>query len=180
MLAIGSMIATGCSSSSDDSSTADQGETHAPASAESCAYDETVGGVTAVADVEATPELTVAKDAEVPTELEITDLCVGDGAEATAADTVTVDYVGVGYKTREVFDSSYERGEPARFPLGQVIPGWTQGVSGMKPGGVRLLLIPADQAYGEQGSPPAIEPNEALAFIVELHEEQVPDPNQVP
>ena len=91
-----------------------------------------------------------------------------------AADTVTVDYVGVGYKSQKVFDSSYERGAPATFPLTGVIPGWTEGVAGMKPGGARLLLVPSELAYGEEGRPPAISPNEALAFIVEMDSIGVP------
>jgi peptidylprolyl isomerase len=133
-----------------------------------CHFDHTDQGVTATQQAGQDPVLTIDKGAKVPTELQAIDLCPGDGVAAASADTVTVNYVGVGYQTRKVFDSSYDSGSPATFPLSGVIPGWTQGVAGMKPGGVRLLLIPANMAYGSQGRPPVIQPNEALAFIVEL------------
>ncbi len=163
-LAVGALIVSGCSSDSDEA------DAPTPAAAEACAFDESVDGVTAIAAGDETPQLIVAEDAEVPTELQVTDLCTGEGNEVTTSDTVTVNYVGVGYKSQQEFDSSYARGEPATFSLSQVIPGWTQGVAGMKPGGARLLRIPADLAYGAQGSPPSIQPDEALAFIVELEE----------
>lgn len=161
-LAIGALIVTGCAT---DTKTAED-QTSAPA--ESCAFDESVDGVTAVATGGQTPELAVPKGATPPKTLQIIDLCAGEGEEAQADSTVTVDYVGVGYNSGEIFDSSYAKGAPLTFNLGEVIPGWTQGVTGMKPGGARLLLIPADLAYGERGAPPSIEPNEALAFVVEL------------
>jgi peptidylprolyl isomerase len=83
---------------------------------------------------------------------------------------VTVSYVGVAHSTGEEFDASWNRGEPFRFRLGsgQVIPGWDQGVAGMKVGGRRMLVIPPDLAYGEQGSPPVIAPGETLVFVVDL------------
>jgi peptidylprolyl isomerase len=94
----------------------------------------------------------------------------GDGAEARAGDTVEVEYVGVSYSNGKEFDSSWERPEPFTYQLGagQVIPGWDQGIAGMKVGGRRELVIPPDLAYGEQGSPPAIKPNETLVFVVDL------------
>jgi peptidylprolyl isomerase len=147
---------------------ADGGDATASPQAQNCDYDVTVAGVTAVRSGDTAPELTVAKGAKEPKKLVVKDLCTGSGDAATPADVVTVDYVGVGYKSREEFDSSFQRGQPAEFPLGGVIPGWTEGVSGMQPGGARLLLIPAAQAYGETGAPPAIAPDEPLAFIVEL------------
>lgn len=109
---------------------------------------------------------------EPPTELVTTDLVVGKGPAAKAGDTVTVQYVGVSYSTGEEFDASWERDEPFSFPLGegQVIPGWDQGVAGMKAGGRRELIIPPDLGYGPQGSPPAIAPNETLIFVVDLVE----------
>lgn len=107
-----------------------------------------------------------------PTELEITDEVVGDGAEATAGKTVFVDYVGVGFNSGKEFDASYNRGEPLSFRLGvgQVIKGWDDGVQGMKVGGRRKLVIPADQAYGSRGVPGVIGPNEALIFVCELRD----------
>ena len=79
---------------------------------------------------------------EVPTDLVITDLTVGDGAEATAGSTVSVHYVGVAHSSCEEFDASYNRGQPLQFRLGvgQVISGWDQGVEGMRVGGRRQLV----------------------------------------
>ncbi len=103
-------------------------------------------------------------------ELEETDLVEGTGAEAKAGDEVTVQYVGVNYKTGKEFDASWDRGEPFTFTLGSssVIPGWEQGVEGMKEGGRRQLVIPPELGYGEAGAPPAIPPNETLVFVVDL------------
>lgn len=105
-----------------------------------------------------------------PKELEETDLIEGEGAEAKAGDEVTVQYVGVNYKTGKEFDASWDRGEPFTFTLGSnsVIPGWEQGVEGMKEGGRRQLVIPPELGYGATGSPPAIPPNETLVFVVDL------------
>jgi peptidylprolyl isomerase len=105
-----------------------------------------------------------------PEELEITDITEGDGAEAQAGDTVSMQYVGVNYSNGEEFDSSWDRGEPLEFPLGsgQVIPGWDQGIEGMKVGGRRELIIPPDLAYGPAGQPPDIGRNETLIFVVDL------------
>jgi peptidylprolyl isomerase len=102
-----------------------------------------------------------------PTALVTEDLTVGTGATVNPGATVTVDYIGVACSTGAIFDSSYSRGQPAPFPLDQVIPGWTQGIPGMKVGGVRLLGIPAELAYGDQ--PPSgadIAPGETLWFVV--------------
>ncbi|WP_206784173.1 FKBP-type peptidyl-prolyl cis-trans isomerase [Amycolatopsis sp. MtRt-6] len=105
-----------------------------------------------------------------PAELQITDIKVGDGAEATAGKTVTVHYVGVSHSTGEEFDASWNRGEPLRFGLGagQVISGWDQGVAGMKIGGRRKLVIPPDLAYGDRGAGGVIKPGETLIFVVDL------------
>ena len=104
-----------------------------------------------------------------PTKLVVKDLKTGTGPEAKAGDTVTVNYVGAALSDRTTFDSSFTRGEPFVFPLGgrQVIPGWDQGVAGMKVGGRRLLVIPPDLGYGAQGQGP-IKPNETLVFVVDL------------
>lgn len=102
------------------------------------------------------------------TELATEDLVVGEGEPVPADATVTVDYVGFANSTNVQFDDSFSRGTPATFPLTGVIQGWTDGIPGMQPGGSRLLRIPADQAYGEAGSPPDIGPNEDLTFCVTL------------
>lgn len=110
---------------------------------------------------------------EVPTEptngeLQITELAPGSGEPVPEGATVTVQYVGVACSTGAIFDASYTTGEPATFPLDQVIPGWTQGIPGMTVGSQRLLVIPGDLAYGQAGSPPDIGPDETLVFFVEL------------
>jgi peptidylprolyl isomerase len=117
------------------------------------------------------PKVTVPKGAP-PKKLEVKDLEEGSGAEAKAGDEVTVQYVGVNYKSGKEFDASWDRGEPFTFQLGagMVIPGWDQGVEGMKVGGRRELIIPPELAYGPEGSPPAIGPDETLIFVIDLLE----------
>jgi peptidylprolyl isomerase len=105
-----------------------------------------------------------------PTTLVTKEIITGTGPEAKAGDSVTVNYVGVLYSTGKEFDASWKRHEPFTFTLGkgQVIKGWDQGVEGMKVGGRRELIIPAELAYGKTGSPPTIPPNSALVFVVDL------------
>jgi peptidylprolyl isomerase len=103
-----------------------------------------------------------------PTSLETKDLVVGTGATAVASDTVNVQYVGADYTTGKVFDSSWSRGQPASFPLDQVVPGFSQGIVGMKVGGRREIVIPPALGYGATGQPPAVGPNETLVFVVDL------------
>ena len=109
-------------------------------------------------------------DPEPPTELVVSDITAGDGAEATAGSTVEVHYVGVAHSTGEEFDASYNRGQPLSFRLGvgQVISGWDQGVTGMKVGGRRQLVIPPHLGYGDRGAGGAIGPGETLIFVVDL------------
>jgi peptidylprolyl isomerase len=115
------------------------------------------------------PKVTVAQGAP-PQKLVKKDLIEGSGPPAKAGDEVTVQYVGAGFETGEEFDASWDRGEPFSFSLGagEVIPGWDQGIEGMKAGGQRELTIPANLAYGSAGAPPAIGPDEALVFVVDL------------
>lgn len=105
-----------------------------------------------------------------PSKLVTKEIITGTGPEAKAGQQVTVNYVGVLYKGGKVFDASWKRNETFPFALGkgQVIPGWDQGIIGMKVGGRRELIIPAELAYGAKGSPPAIPPNAALIFVVDL------------
>lgn len=91
----------------------------------------------------------------------------GVGKSPTDTDTVVVDYVGTLVDGTE-FDSSYKRGQPATFQVAQVIPGWTEALKMMKPGAVWELFIPANLAYGDQGAPPVIGPNQTLIFKVHL------------
>lgn len=98
--------------------------------------------------------------------LEVTDITVGDGAEAKADSTLTVAYVGALAKDGTIFDASGS--QPATFALSQVIKGWQQGVPGMKVGGTRRLLIPAADAYGPQSPSAAIPPNSDMVFDITL------------
>jgi peptidylprolyl isomerase len=109
-------------------------------------------------------------EGDIPFELGIDDLVVGDGDEATAGKRVSVHYVGVAFSTGEEFDASWNRGEPFGFKLGkgQVIPGWDQGVQGMRVGGRRKLTIPSAMAYGARGAGGVIKPHEPLVFVVDL------------
>jgi peptidylprolyl isomerase len=109
-------------------------------------------------------------DGDPPTELIVKDLKVGKGKKARKGDNVSVQYVGVSWSTGEQFDASWDRGAAFDFPLGggQVIQGWDQGVEGMRVGGRRELVIPPGLAYGAQGQPPTIAPNETLVFVVDL------------
>jgi peptidylprolyl isomerase len=113
------------------------------------------------------PIITVP-DSAPPCKLVVHDILKGTGKAATSASTVTVQYLGVSWSTKKQFDSSWDRGAPATFGLNQVIPGWTQGIPGMKEGGRRELVIPPDLGYGAAGSPPSIAPNETLVFVIDL------------
>lgn len=99
--------------------------------------------------------------------IEITHLVEGTGASPKATDVVVVHYHGT-FPDGQVFDSSVQRGEPARFPLNRVIPCWTQGLQTMKVGGKAKLVCSPQTAYGERGAPPRIPPNATLNFEVEL------------
>jgi len=161
ILACAALAIAGCGGSDDDSSSDSTQAEGGAAPVEKAA--DTSGRTK--------PEVTVP-DGEAPAQLEETELIEGTGKEAKSGDRVTVQYVGVGYETGEEFDSSWSRNEPFSFTLGagEVIPGWDQGVAGMKVGGRRELVIPPELAYGEAGAPPAIGPNETLIFVVDLVE----------
>jgi peptidylprolyl isomerase len=107
---------------------------------------------------------------DIPFELGVEDLVVGDGDEATAGRKVSVHYVGVAFRSGEEFDASWNRGQPFEFRLakGQVIPGWDAGVQGMRVGGRRRLTIPSAMAYGARGAGGVIAPHEPLVFVVDL------------
>jgi peptidylprolyl isomerase len=111
-----------------------------------------------------------AETGPAPTSLTTHDLIVGTGAAATAGSTVTVNYVGALYKNGKIFDASWKRHQTFTTPLsaGSVIPGWVQGITGMKVGGRRVLIIPPSLGYGAKGQPPTIPPNATLVFVVDL------------
>jgi peptidylprolyl isomerase len=116
------------------------------------------------------PVVDVASDQPPSYQLELEDLTVGDGDEAAPGNLVEVQYVGVSWQTGKEFDSSWDRGDTFKFGLGkgQVIPGWDQGVAGMKVGGRRRITIPPDLAYGQRGAGGVIGPGETLVFVVDL------------
>lgn len=94
-------------------------------------------------------------------------LTQGDGEKPTPEDVVKVHYAGTLIDGTE-FDSSISRGEPVTFPVGQVIPGWTEALQLMNVGSKYRVVIPAELAYGETGAPPVIEPNSVLIFEIDL------------
>jgi peptidylprolyl isomerase len=102
-----------------------------------------------------------------PTELAVTDLVVGTGAEAHEGDTVDVHYVGVDFETGEQFDASWDRGESISFPLAGLIQGWQEGIPGMQVGGRRQLVIPPELAYGPAGAGHRLS-GRTLVFIIDL------------
>lgn len=116
------------------------------------------------------PKVTVPSGAP-PKKLVIKDLKEGEGPAAKAGDELSVQYVGVNYKTGKEFDSSWSHGQPFGFTLGEgeVLAGWEQGVEGMKVGGRRELIIPPSLGYGPAGTG-SIPPNETLVFVIDLLE----------
>ncbi len=115
------------------------------------------------------PDVTVP-GGEPPTDLQMEDLEVGTGAEATDGVGVDVHYVGVSWSSGKQFDASWDRRETFSFRLGggEVISGWDRGVAGMRVGGRRRLTIPPALAYGSRGAGGVIGPNETLVFVVDL------------
>ena len=167
-LALGLGLA-GCSSDS----TAETTQTTAAADAGSTGDSYSYEGVTVTGAEGAEPTITLDADFGTVDELGVADVYTGSGDAVEPGATVTVNYVGVGQMSGEVFDSSWQRGEPATFPLDQVIEGWSQGLVGMQAGGRRVLVIPAELAYGEAGAGADIAPGETLVFVVDLID-QVP------
>lgn len=100
--------------------------------------------------------------------LQINDIEVGTGVEATPGATVTVHYTGALCKNGIIFQSSHDFGDSISFRLDQVIKGWTEGVPGMKVGGMRRLTIPSEMAYGSARAAANIPPNSDLVFDIEL------------
>jgi peptidylprolyl isomerase len=154
------LAAVGCGSSKD--------KTTSTSSASTAATTDTAAAPT-TAKPRPKPKVNVPKG-KAPKKLVIKDLIPGTGQAAKAGDPITVNYIGVNYADGKPFDNSYDRGQPFPFQLGggQVIPGWDKGLAGMKVGGRRELVIPPSLAYGPQGQPPVIKPNETLVFVVDL------------
>jgi peptidylprolyl isomerase len=182
-LAVSALVLSACGSSdsggSDGSSSAPAGGPWAtsdcavigPPSTQAALPEGAVveGEVATTATVGTAPSVAVLEGAVPVTSLVISDVVTGSGAEVAPGATVTVEYCGVGLASGAIFDSSWARGEPATFPLGGVITGWQEGIPGMQPGGRRLLIIPADMAYGDAPPPGAgIAPGETLIFVVDM------------
>ena len=131
--------------------------------------DVTLAGATVTGPLGTEPSVVVDTSAGPAPELLIADSAVGTGAQVAAGDTVTAHYAGYGAATGALFDASWKRGAPATFPLGQVIAGWQQGLVGMKVGGRRVLVIPAELGYGQNPPPGSgIQAGETLIFVVDL------------
>jgi peptidylprolyl isomerase len=119
-------------------------------------------------DTKAKPEIP-APQGDPPPELVIRDIVKGKGPKAKAGDEMSMQYVGVSWSNGQQFDASWDRGaQPFTFQLGagMVIPGWDQGIVGLRKGGRRLLIIPPEMGYGPTGQGP-IGPNETLVFVVD-------------
>ena len=161
-LAVASAVLVGCAD--------DARPTPEPA-AEDAVRPET-GATVDAPDATEVLALARADRTDPPVVLEVLDLTVGEGVEATAGTRVVVQYLGVRWSDGGVFDASWSRGEPFTFDLGarQVIAGWEQGVAGMRVGGRRVLVIPPQLAYGDRGAGSVIGPGETLVFAVDLVE----------
>jgi len=178
IVAIGAIAFAGCGSSTQESE-ADKAAKQAQAELKNppSVTDVATPTVKAVVVKPSAGEADISKKPVIPkqtgaapTALVAQDLIVGKGATAKSGDQVSMQYVGVLRDTGKEFDSSWKRNKAFDFTLGggQVIPGWDQGIVGMKVGGRRRLIIPADLAYGAQGQPPTIPANAALVFDVDL------------
>ncbi len=174
LLLVPALALAGCSSSSSsatagastaaptDSATASQSASPSLVTTDLKASDVKVTG-----GIKETPKVTFPTPSSA-TALSTTDVVVGKGAVVKGTDTITVNYVGIGALSGKEFDSSYSRGQAATFPLAQLIPGWQQGIPGMKVGGRRVLVIPGDLAYGSNPPTTDIQPNETLVFVMDV------------
>lgn len=156
------LVLTGCSSSSEEAaSTASQ-------PSDAAGLTGTPVNVEVTGEYGSEPIVAITPGDPV-TELEVTDVIVGEGDPLPAGASLTAHYVGYGAATGEMFDASWVRGEPATFPLDNVILGWQEGLVGMQVGGRRLLVIPAELGYGNNPPPGSgIEAGETLIFVVDL------------
>jgi peptidylprolyl isomerase len=160
------IVACGSDDSSDSETAATSTPTETPTAAAPANVDAIVAGVGK--NTKKKPKI-VKPQGDPPTQLVIKDIVKGTGPKAKPGDTLTMQYVGNSWSTGEQFDASWDRGQAFPFQLGggMVIPGWDQGMVGMRKGGRRLLIIPPDMGYGPQGAGP-IGPNETLVFAVDL------------
>lgn len=161
----GALLLSGCASSPTPTSSPG----NVPSSATPSSSNSNASGYAVSSDPGAKPVVEIAAGAGNVDNLIVRDIVEGTGAAVQATDNVTVHYVGIGALSRQQFDSSWDAGTTASFPLNGVILGWQQGLVGMKVGGRRLLVIPGSLAYG--ANPPAgsgIQADETLIFVVDL------------
>jgi peptidylprolyl isomerase len=171
ILALAALAAAGCGSgSSSTSSIGLSSPASTPSTTDTATAPTTTAATAPINPVLAHKPVVVVPKGPAPTHLVVKDLVTGTGPAAKAGHTVSVRYVGVLYRNGKQFDASWDHGQPLSFQLGNgmVIPGWDRGVPGMRVGGRRELIIPASLAYGAQGSPPKIGPNEPLVFVIDL------------
>jgi peptidylprolyl isomerase len=166
LVAAAALGVAACGDSGDTASTTEPAAPAAPASTTTAPAKAAPRSISK--DLASKPEIP-KPTGDPPSKLVIKDIVKGKGKTARAGSNVTVQYVGVSYSTGQQFDASWDGGQPFQFQLGaqMVIPGWDEGVAGMKKGGRRELIIPPDLAYGAQGRP-GIAPNETLVFVIDL------------
>ena len=152
--------ASACSGGSSTTTTVGQQPSATPTPTAAACTPSAIG----TKDLKKKPVFTVTKT-PAPAETTTTDIVCGTGDAAKSGDSVTVQYVGVDYATGKQFDASWDRGQPFQFDVGgNVIPGFSKGVTGMQVGGRRLVVIPPKDGYGDQGPVPG----GTLAFIIDL------------
>jgi len=161
------LLAAACGNNKSQSGASTATSTPASSATAQKCQDRNIPAPANTGSMQAKPTVDVP-DGAPPCKLVIQDIRTGTGAAAKAGTTVTVQYVGVSWSTRQQFDASWDHGGPIPLSLGQVIAGWQQGIPGMKEGGRRRLIIPPELGYGASGSPPAIGPNETLVFVIDL------------
>lgn len=168
------IAATGCGSSSPSDSSTPAGESSSGGSSQPPAESGKAKKGPEELAPSATPPAKAPAKVAIPDglpkdKLATAELKEGTGTTAKPGDEVTVQYIGVGSKSEETFDSSWEREEPLSFVLGEgrVIKGWDEGLKGMKVGGRRELWIPPQLAYGSKGTS-SIAPNEPIVFVIDL------------
>lgn len=171
LLAAVAFAACGDDSTEDTAAAPNETATEAPTETATAEATPAAGdsGVEVTGELGEAPEVEVPEGQDPPSELVIEDIVEGTGEPAATGQTVNVQYYGALYKDGTKFDASWDRGQAFSFSLGsgQVIPGWDEGLVGMKQGGRRLLVIPPELAYGETGTGP-IGPNETLVFVVDM------------
>lgn len=182
LLACAAVAVAGCGSEAADSGIPDGSDTGSVAAATATPAAPAVDAAVTYAKGTAVEPIGNARDlskqpeipkptGSPPQQLVVKDLVTGKGAAAKDGDALTVRYVGASFSTGKVFDASWKTPDNAfPFTLGAqaVISGWDKGIVGMKPGGRRELVIPADLGYGAQGQGADIKPGETLVFVVDL------------